>query len=367
MALAEAPADKVTMMSYQLTIEPIGQSIEIKEGQSILDACLRSGVWLPHACCHGLCATCKVQVVDGDFEHGQASPFALMDFERDEGKCLACCATVMSDVTIEADIEEDPDARHYPVQDYEGTVARIEDLTPTVKGIFIDLAGDGITFQAGQYVNVTIPGEDTPRAFSLAGAPSSPNQVELNVRLVPGGKGTTFLHQQLKVGHRIKFSGPFGRFFVRKSDKQPIIMFAGGSGLSSPKSMLLDLLEEADPRPMTLLYGARSMAELYYHGLFTELAEKHPNLTYIPVLSAEPEDSAWKGCRGYVHDAARRHFNSDFHGHKAYLCGPPAMIEASIKTLMLGQLYERDIYTEKFLSNADSESTVGRSPLFRSI
>ena len=38
----------------------------------------RNGVWLPHACCHGLCATCKVQVVEGEFEHGEASSFALM-------------------------------------------------------------------------------------------------------------------------------------------------------------------------------------------------------------------------------------------------------------------------------------------------
>ena len=52
-------------MSYELTIEPIGQTIEVEDDQTILDAALRAGIWLPHACCHGLCATCKVQVVDG--------------------------------------------------------------------------------------------------------------------------------------------------------------------------------------------------------------------------------------------------------------------------------------------------------------
>ena len=77
-------------MTYQLTIEPLGQTIDIAEGQTVLDACLRAGVWLPHACGHGLCGTCKVQTVDGEIEHGEASPFALMDFERDEGRILAC-------------------------------------------------------------------------------------------------------------------------------------------------------------------------------------------------------------------------------------------------------------------------------------
>jgi phenol/toluene 2-monooxygenase (NADH) P5/A5 len=358
-------------MSYQLTIEPIGQTIEIEEDQTLLDACLRAGVWLPHACCHGLCATCKVQVVDGEVEHGEASPFALMDFERDEGKCLACCARVQSDVTIEADIDEDPDARHFPVRDHVGRVAEVVDLTPTIKGIFVELDGAGIAFQAGQYVNVQIPGESMPRAFSLAGEPGVPaagsTRIELNVRLVPGGKGTTYLHEHLKVGDALHFAGPFGRFFVRRSDPQPIILIAGGSGLSSPKSMLLDLLTQGDSRPVTLLYGARSRAELYYHELFCELAQAHPNFSYVPALSDEPAESAWGGFRGYVHDAARTHFAGDFRGHKAYLCGPPVMIEAAIRTLMQGQLFERDIYTEKFLTHADGAQGAARSPLFKSI
>src|SRR3546814_2458068 len=46
-------------ISYQLTIEPLGQTVEVEQEQTILDACLRQGVWLPHACCHGLCGTCK--------------------------------------------------------------------------------------------------------------------------------------------------------------------------------------------------------------------------------------------------------------------------------------------------------------------
>lgn len=354
-------------MSYQLTIEPIGQTIEIEEDQTVLDACLRAGVWLPHACCHGLCATCKVQVVDGEIEHGEASPFALMDFERDEGKCLACCARVQSDVTIEADLDEDPDARHFPVRDHAGRVAEVVDLTPTIKGIVVELDGEGIAFQAGQYVNVQIPGESMPRAFSLAGEPGSASRIELNVRLVPGGKGTTWLHEQLNVGDTLRFSGPFGRFFVRTSDPKPIILIAGGSGLSSPRSMLLDLLAQGDTRPITLLYGARSRAELYYHEAFVELAKRHANFTYVPALSDEAAESDWEGFRGYVHDAARAHFAGDFRGHKAYLCGPPVMIEAAIRTLMQGQLFERDIYTEKFLTHADGAQGAARSPLFKSI
>jgi phenol hydroxylase P5 protein len=308
-----------------------------------------------------------VQVLDGEIEHGHASPFALMDFERDERKCLACCATAQSDITIEADVDEDVDARHFPVRDHTGRVKETIDLTPTIKGIFIELEGDGIEFQAGQYVNVHIPGENMPRAFSLADKPASRTLIELNVRRVPGGKGTGYLHEGLKSGDEIRLSGPFGRFFVRKSDSRPVILIAGGSGLSSPKSMLIDMLEEGEERAITLVYGARSRAELYYHELFLDLASRHAHFTYVPALSDEAAESPWSGFRGYVHDAAKAHFNGDFRGHKAYLCGPPVMIEAAIRTLMQGQLFERDIYTEKFLTSADGAEALAKSPLFRSI
>lgn len=352
-------------MTYSLTIEPLGQTIDVEDDQTILDAVLRAGIWLPHACCHGLCATCKVQVVDGEVDHGEASPFALMDFERDERKTLACCAKLQSDVTIIADIDDEPDAEVIPVRDFAGTVSRIEPLTPTIKGIWIKL-DEPIHFQAGQYVNLDVPTLGISRPFSLAQAPNDASgEVELNVRIVAGGAGTAYLHQQLKAGDAIRLSGPYGRFFVRKSAALPTIFMAGGSGLSSPRSMILDLLAQGSTLPITLVYGQRSRAELYYHDEFTALSEQHANFTYVPALSHEPEGSDWSGFRGFVHEAATAHFNNDFRGHKAYLCGPPLMIDACIGALMQGRLFEKDIYTEKFLSAADAQQV--RSPLFRKL
>ena len=353
-------------MSYQLTIEPLGQTIEIEDGQTILDAALRAGIYLPHACCHGLCATCKVQVVDGEVEHGAASSFALMDFEREEQKCLACCAIPQSDLVIEAEIEEDPDAWNLPVRDFAGVVSRIEMLTPTIKGLWITLDDpEGIRFQAGQYVNLELPDGLGSRAFSIASPPSASGDVELNIRIVPGGLGTGYVHEKMQAGERVSISGPYGRFFVKKSAHVPVLFMAGGSGLSSPRSMILDLLSEDFDLPVTLIYGQRTRAELYYHEEFLDLASQFENLNYVPALSNEPEDSGWHGFRGFVHDAAKAHFDNDFRGHKAYLCGPPLMIDACISTLMQGRLFERDIYTEKFISADDAQQV--RSPLFRSV
>jgi phenol hydroxylase P5 protein len=353
-------------MSYELTIEPLGQTIEIEEGQTILDAALRAGIYLPHACCHGLCATCKVQVVDGEIEQGQASTFALMDFEREEKKCLACCATAESDLVIEAEIEEDPDSENLPVRDFSGVVSRIETLTPTIKGIWIKLdAAGGMYFQAGQYINLELPNGLGSRAFSIASPPSAAGEIELNIRIVPGGEGTAYIHERMQVGDALQLTGPYGRFFVKKSADVPVIFMAGGSGLSSPRSMILDLLAEGFSKPITLIYGQRQRDELYYHEEFLALAAQHANFTYVPALSQEPDSSDWSGYRGFVHEAAQAQFANDFRGHKAYLCGPPLMVESCIKALMQGRLFERDIYTEKFLSAADAQQV--RSPLFRAI
>jgi len=352
-------------MAYQLTIEPLGATIEVNTGQTLLDAALRQGIYIPHACGHGLCGTCKVLVCEGEVDHGYANPFALMDFERDEGKTLACCATLHCDTTIEADIDEEPDAEIIPVRDFETTVTRIENLTPSIKGIFLKLA-QPIHFQAGQYVQVTLPGVEGSRPFSIANSPAQvahSGEIELNVRIVSDGAGTAYLHEKLAVGNKLRISGPYGRFFVRKSSSLPLLFMAGGSGLSSPRSMILDLLDNGSTLPITLVYGQRLRAELYYDDEFQALAEQHPNLRYVSALSDEAAGSAWGGARGFVHEVAKAHFDGNFAGHKAYLYGPPVMIEACVTALMQGRLFEDDIYTERFLSAADTNQQ--RSPLFK--
>ncbi|WP_042974942.1 NADH:ubiquinone reductase (Na(+)-transporting) subunit F [Burkholderia sp. AU4i] len=354
-------------MTYQLNIQPLGATIEVEEGQTILDAALRQGIYIPHACGHGLCGTCKVQVCDGEVDLGDANPFALMDFEREERKALACCATLLDDTTIEADIEEDPDAEVIPVEDFNAEVTRIEQLTPTIKAVFLRL-DQPIHFQAGQYVQLEIPELRQTRAFSIANSPAdvaATGEIELNIRRVPGGQGTGYIHEQLAVGNILHVTGPYGRFFVRRSADQPMVFIAGGSGLSSPRSMILDLLQSGWSKPITLIYGQRNEAELYYDEEFRELSQRYSNFSYVPALSEKAEGATHPLAQGFVHEVAKAHFENNFSGHKAYLCGPPAMIDACVTTLIQGRLFERDIYFEKFISAADAQQV--RSPLFKRV
>jgi ferredoxin len=143
-----------------ITVEPLERQVECRPDQAILDACLRAGVWLPHACTHGTCGTCgtcKVQVLDGDIEHNDASDFALMEFERTEGKTLICVATPSSDVTIEADVEVEEGVTYHTVRDYVGKLVKIEDIARDTRRLVIDLDKE-MAFNPGQYVTVEVPG-----------------------------------------------------------------------------------------------------------------------------------------------------------------------------------------------------------------
>lgn len=352
-------------MSYTVEIEPTGDVIEVEEGQSILDAALRQGVYLPHACNHGLCGTCKVELLEGEVDHGEASPFALMDMERDEGKCLACTSKPKEDCAIEADIDEDIDAKSIPVKDFEGTVVEIKELTPRIKGLVLELNED-LKFQAGQYIQFFMPNFKEARAFSIASSPKNGKKIELHISLVEDGEVTPLIHKNTTIGDKFKISGPFGRFFVKESAQKPMLFFAGGSGLSSPKSMIEDLLERDCKLPITLFHGARNQDELYYASLLKEYEEKYPNFKYIPVLSNK-DLKDWDGETGYLNEVAVKNYDNDFSGHKAYLCGPPAMLDSCITSLMRGRLYERDIHIEKFFSKADLSAENQKSPLFRSL
>ncbi len=173
------------------------------------------------------------------------------------------------------------------------------------------------------------------------------------------------MHEELKGGDRLRITGPYGRFFVKQSANVPVIFMAGGSGLCSPRSMFLDLLEDGCGLAITRLYGQRNRDAPYYHDEFVTLAQKHPIFTDVLALSDEPEGSDRDGFRGFVHDAAKARFDNDFRGHEAYVCGPPLMIDACITTLIQGRLFERDINTETFISAADAQPV--RSPLFKAI
>ena len=349
--------------TYTITVEPLGREVNCDSDQTILEACLRAGVWLPHSCTHGTCATCKVDVVDGDVDHGAASAFALMDFERDEGKTLTCCARPTSDVTIEADIDVPEELQVHPVEDYVGTIVSLDDIATGTKRLVVRLDRP-MGFNAGQYMRFRIPGhEGIDRTWSIASSPTSPQELEFQISNVPGGIGTEgWLFSTAKVGDEVQLSGPYGRFVLRTWEDKPVVMLAAGTGLAPLASMVRHALTDGQYEGHITLYaGARTPDELYDVEVFRELEEEFGDqFSYHPCVS---------GCEaeGFRHGRVNEVMESDFDrlgGYQGYICGSPAMVESSLKSLMGKRLFPRDIFHEDFFNESDKAAGVG-SPLIK--
>ena len=349
---------------YQITIEPLGREVTCREDQTILDACLRAGVWVPHSCTHGTCATCKAEVLEGDVDHGEASSFALMDFEREEGKTLLCVCTPRSDVVIEADVDVDEDIPVHPVQDYVGTLVSMDDVALDTRRLIIELDRD-LTFNAGQYMALSVPGSDgVTRTYSMANIPTETRLLEFQIRRTNGGLATDgWIFSTLAVGDAINLTGPYGRFVLRSDRSEPAVLIAGGTGLAPIASMIRHALENGleDVGHLTLYQGARTQEWMYDVYKFRALEAEYPDrFTYRPCLS---EEEAEGFASGMVTDVLNADHES-LKGYIGYVCGPPAMVEASLKTLMLKRLFPRDIYKEEFLDMSAAATGV-RSPLIK--
>lgn len=348
--------------THTITVEPLGVEVACRADQSILEACLRQGVNLPHACTHGTCATCKVEIIDGEVDLGEASAFALLESERAEGKALICTARPKSDVTIEAEVEEEEGVVFHLVRDFVAIVTVLEDCAKDIRRLELQLDNE-IEFNPGQYVQVQIPGQSVTRSWSIATPPASPHKVELNIRRTAGGLATEgWVFAGLSEGDRVQLSGPYGRFFLRERRTEPAILIGGGTGLAPLKSMVRHVLETGTQQRMHLYHGARTRADLYDVDYFTDLAARSGGqLTYRPVLSQEDIDGMG---HGNVTDAVDADFDT-CGGHVAYLCGPPPMVDAALKMLMKKRLFPRDIYREDFFDASDNAAGGVRSPLLR--
>ena len=358
---------------HTVTVEPLGVEIECREDQTILDACLRAGVWVPHSCTHGTCGTCKAELVDGDVDHGDSSSFALMDFERDE-KLLMCCARPRGPVVVEADMDADEETPSHAVDDYTGTVTLVEDIALDTRRVVVELDRD-MAFDAGQYMAWHLPPalvggkEGVTRTYSMANPPSSGRTLEFHVRRTPGGAcsdGWEFAG--LAAGERLSLTGTYGRFVVRMSRPDRAVLIAGGTGLAPIASMIKRVLLDgesehgAGPAHLSLYQGARTREALYDVELFTDLAARFPDrFTYRPCLS---EETAEGYASGMVTDVLAAD-HASLRGHVAYVCGPPAMVDAAMKTLMSRQLFPRDMFREEFLDESNRANGTIRSPLIK--
>ena len=97
-------------------------------------------------------------------------------------------------------------------------------------------------------------------------------------------------------------------------------------------------------------FGVRDEGDIYLENHFKNLAKNHPNLKVDTILS---EPSAKTDRRtGFLADIILQDF-SDLDGFKAYLAGPPIMVETSVKSLKHIKIRQQDIHADAFYTEKE--------------
>ena len=149
--------------------------------------------------------------------------------------------------------------------------------------------------------------------------------------------------------YAVRVEGPFGISYLRESHRGPVIAVAGGSGMAPVKSIVERALARGLPQHIYLYFGVRSARDLYLEDHFRELAGRHANLHFVAVV--EDGDGLARRC-GRVHEAVAADFD-EFDGCKAYLAGPPAMVEAASKLFERRGMRRSDIHADAFYTAAE--------------
>jgi propane monooxygenase reductase subunit len=342
---------------HVVRFEPVGIEIEVAEDQTILRAAAEQGIMLMHGCKEGQCASCKSFVLDGDdIELERYSTFALPDYEQDEGYTLLCRAHAYEDLTIELlNYDEEMIRSGLPIQQAVAEVVANDPVTHDMRHLVLRLIEPGeVKFFPGQYVDISVPGTDATRSFSMANTSSRESgQLEFVIKIYPDGLFSHFLDTELAVGDRLDLTGPFGVFTLRDSDED-LVFVGGGAGMAPILSLLRSMAERGIERKATYYYGARGRRDLCFEEELRALEGKLPDFRYVPALSEPGPDDGWDGETGLITDVVQRHETGLARSH-AYVCGPPPMVEAAIPLLERLGVPGKRVYYDKFTFTGDPD------------
>ena len=332
-------------MTHKIRIQSSGHEFTANDKETVLAAALHQGVTLAYSCRNGDCGTCKGKLISGKIDYGKYEAKAMSDEERDAGAALFCQAVPLSDLVIEA--REISAAEGIPIRIMPCRVMKLDRLAHDVMQLSLKLAeGQRLQFLAGQYIDILLSGNQR-RSFSLATAPHADELLQLHIRHVPGGLFSGQVFATMKERDLLRFQGPFGTFFLREDTDHPVILVAGGTGFAPIKSILEHAFATGIKRTMHLYWGVRAQRDLYLHDLPQVWAREHAHFRYTPVLSEPLPEDHWSGRSGWVHEAVIADY-PDLSRHEVYASGPPPMIEALKKAVILHGLPSDRLYYDSF-------------------
>jgi Na+-transporting NADH:ubiquinone oxidoreductase subunit F len=332
----------------QISVNGGTRVLTVEAGRSLLSTLVSAGIHIPSACGgRGACGLCKVVVESGAGAHEPAELTLLSPEERAKSVHLSCQVAVGRELAIRI-----PDAV-FRVREHVARVASLRDLTHDIKEVVLALEDPPeMSFAAGQYLQLVVPpsaarSEPAYRVYSISSPPSRRGTVELEIRMVQGGIGTTWVFGSLRVGDAVRVIGPFGDLRIWESDRE-IIFVAGGSGMAPIRSMLEDMAERGSRRRATYYFAARSARDLFLLEEIRELGSRLPGFVFVPTLSHPLREDGWTGETGPITAFLARKLGALDH-HEAYLAGSAGLVDAAVRVLLSKGLDESLIHYDRFV------------------
>lgn len=342
MQAEQSNSEVLDIAAHEITRKE-GGFFSCEQGDTILSGALRAGVGIAYECNAGECGSCKVTLVSGEVRDLKPEAGGIRPRERERGKVLACQCVPQGPCTVS--FRADPDAvpRIRPTV-RQAWFVRSEPITHDIWEFTFQTSG-AAEFLPGQYALLKLPGMSERRSYSMSNLPNADGIWQFQIRRVPGGAATGILFERMTEGDVCTLDGPYSSAYLRDAPRD-IVCIAGGSGLAPMLSIVRGALAHPsfEQAEIHLFYGGRQPRDVFTLDRFADLAPHGQRINFIPAVSCEDDAlDGWAGERGYIHDCVQRVMTDRFQDCEFYMAGPPPMVEATRRLLIL----EHGVATER--------------------
>ncbi len=324
-------------------------SFECRPDEDVITAAVRQDIYLMSSCREGGCATCKGLCTEGDYILGKCSSQALPYEEEEAGEVLLCRCYPTTDIEVEVPYVYERISFSPEGLAFDAEVIELSNISINVVKFQLRRTGDDKTvkFDSGQFFDLEIPGTDITRSYSPANIANKEGDLEFLIRIVDGGKFSTYLKESVSVGQRLSVRGPSGVFGLKENGFTPRYFVAGGTGLAPILSMVRRMKEWEEPQKCIIYFGVNTETEIFYLNELDQLAAEMPTLKLRNCVWKYSDD--WQYEKGSVVDILRRDLQETGAKPDLYLCGPPGMVDATFSVCAEIGIPKERIYLEKFL------------------
>lgn len=205
-------------------------------------------------------------------------------------------------------------------------LTKIKLVKDTVQFDF-ELAAGELIWQAGQFLSIKLPAvrsagdESNVRYFSIISSPSQAKKFSIATRLSSSAFKQALFN--LTLGSEVEVGAIGGVMTLPTDTTQPLVLVAGGIGITPFMSMLTLVKENQTEHHITLLYSNRTRPSSAYFDELTKLEEELPNFTMIATMT---DDEYWVGEKGLIDHEFIKEKIPDYKEAKYLVAGPPALV-----------------------------------------